>query len=156
MLGCSAAYHFAAHSARKDMLRRLDRAAIFILIAGTYSPVALGLVGGPRGILVLVLIWLGAALGVVLAIGYPRRSDNASLVLCILMGWGTLVPIATRLFADHFGPFVWIIVGGCLFTGGVGFHLAIRLKYHNALWHPCVLAGCAAHYVAIYSSMAMG
>jgi len=95
-------------------------------------------------------------LGIVLAVAYPRRSDAASLVLYIVMGWGMLVPIAPRMLAEHGATFVWIIIGGGLFTGGVGFHLAERLKYHNVLWHACVLAGCAAHYTAIYGSMAIG
>lgn len=153
MLILSAAYNGAIASLRKEILRRMDHAGIFLLIAGSYSPFALVKIGGAWGIAIFAVIWILAAVGLVLALRFPRRGDRASLVLCLVMGWSILVSIGPLIEAVSTSVFVLLAVGGGLFTAGVGFHLAHRLRFHNAIWHLFVLAAAVCHWVAVLLAM---
>jgi len=153
MLGLSTAYNGVTTYVGKGVLRRLDHAGIFLLIAGSYSPFALVKIGGAWGIIIFSVIWSMAALGLLLAVCFPRKGDRLSLILCLVMGWSVLVSIGRLIDSVSTGVFVLLAVGGVLYTAGVGFHLAIRLRYHNAIWHAFVIAAAVCHWVAVLMAM---
>lgn len=147
-LGISAAYNLAKGPV-KDRLRRVDHAMIFLMIAATYAPfVVLRLPDGiaiPLG----VAVGGGCAIGAVIKLLLPRRFDRLSLALYLGMGWA--ITWALDPLRANIGPlpFALLVVGGCLYTLGVPFYLMERLRFHNALWHACVLAGAAAHFATM-------
>ncbi|GAB5469735.1 MAG: hemolysin III family protein [Rhodospirillales bacterium] len=153
MWSFSAAYNSALEERRREILRRFDHAGIFLMIAGSYSPFALVKIGGGWGLGVFLFIWALAGLGLFLALRYPRSSDRASMLLCLIMGWSILLLIKTLIEAVSTAVFVLLVVGGLLFTGGIGFHLAKSLRYHNAIWHAFVLSAAVCHYLAIFLAL---
>ncbi len=153
MLLMSAAYNIVHSPGAKEVLRRLDHSGIFVLIAGSYSPFTLVSIGGALGIVVFSLIWTLAAVGLFLSLRYPRAADRASLILCLAMGWSVLFIIVPLIQAVSTAALVLLLVGGALYTAGVGFHLASRLRYHNAIWHAFVLAAVVCQYVSVFLAM---
>jgi hemolysin III len=149
MLACSALYNLAPPSARKEQLRRFDHAAIFVMIAGSYTPFLLGRMGGAWGWGLLAFVWVTAAGGASLALAAPRRFERLQLAGYLLLGWSILVarePLAASVPALA----IWMLVtGGLLYSFGVLFHLWQRLAYHNAIWHGLVLAAAGCHYAAV-------
>ncbi|MGE0253239.1 MAG: hemolysin III family protein [Alphaproteobacteria bacterium] len=151
----SAAYNMVARAAWKDVLRRLDHAAIFVLIAGTYTPfgaVAIERHGG--GGEVLVVVWAVAVTGVVLKLALPRRLERLSIVLYLLQGWAVLAAPEAFVAAVPAPAVVLLGAGGVLYTAGVAFHLWRRLPFQNAVWHLFVLAGAACHFAAVLATFA--
>ncbi|HEY4250682.1 MAG TPA: hemolysin III family protein [Roseomonas sp.] len=149
MLGCSALYNLAREGPRKALLRRFDHAAIFLMIGGTYSAVAGIAIGGTWSTALLACVWTGAAAGVALKLLAPARFEGLSILAYLLLGWAGLValgPLVAALPALDLGL---ILAGGLLYSGGVAVHLAIRLRYHNAIWHACVLAAASCHYAVV-------
>ena len=146
----STLYHALAHNRAKRVFRVLDHGAIYLLIAGTYTPFMLGALRGAWGWSLLAMIWTLAILGVVLkstAVGF--RYPRLSTLLYVAMGW--LVVIAARPLLLHvpaWGLF-WLAAGGVAYTGGVAFYAARRLPYAHFVWHLFVLAGTACHFVAV-------
>lgn len=131
---------------RQAVIRLLDHSFIYCLIAGTYTPFCLLVIGGRQGWMLLLIMWLAAALGVVLRIALHRRFQHALITLYVLMGWSGMVHadlIATRMTT---AGLVLLLVGGGLYTLGAPLHRFSRLRYHSAIWHGCVLAASACHY----------
>src|ERR1700759_5135616 len=150
MIGCSAAYNLVPHHRpSKQVLRRLDHAAIFIMIAGTYTPFAVNRLDGTSGTAILALIWTAATIGVVVKVLYPRRFEIASLALYLGMGWmivTVIVPLAHAMAAFNF----WLLAaGGLIYTAGVVFYVVERIPYHKAIWHAAVLAAAVLQFSAI-------
>lgn len=155
MISSSALYNLAAPSRRKEWLRRVDHAAIFLMIAGTYTPFALVKIGGAHGLSLLLVVWLVAIGGIALKLLYPRRLEGISTVLYLLLGWTILATPGSLLAAVPLPIVVLLAVGGILYSAGVIFHLSTRLPYHNAIWHGFVLAAAACHYVAVFDGVAL-
>jgi len=155
MLGCSALYNGLRKPALKHLFRRFDRAAIFLMIAGTYTPLALTKIDQPLGAELLVFEWSLAALGATLAICFPRRAERLFVPVYLLMGWAIVVALVPLLSAVGPVVFATIVAGGVIYSAGVGLHAATRLKFHNALWHVCVLGAAACHYVAILNAVVL-
>ena len=150
MIGFSAAYNLVPHHRpSKQVLRRLDHAAIFIMIAGTYTPLAVNRLDSTSGTLILVLIWTAATIGVVMKILYPRRFEIASLALYLGMGWmivTVIVPLAHAMAAFNF----WLLAaGGRIYSAGGVFYVVERIPYHKAIWHAAVLAAAVLQFSAI-------
>lgn len=156
MLTGSAAYNVAEEPARKEIMRRLDRAAIFVMIAGTYTPFTLVSVGGWTGALYCLAMWLAAAIGVTMKLAWPRRLEGLAIAMYLLMGWSVLAMVPDLAESVSTAVLVLLLLGGVLYTLGVGFHLARRLRYHNAVWHAFVLAAAGVHYVAVLRGVALG
>jgi hemolysin III len=149
MIGASALYNFAAPSRRKEWFRRLDHAAIFLMIAGTYTPFALVRMGGAWGLGIAGFVWLVAIAGIALKLLHPHRLEGISTGIYLALGWVIVVALGP-LFAAVPPPSVILIgVGGLLYTLGVVFHLWKRLPYHNAIWHGFVLGAAGCHWVAV-------
>ncbi|MBL8259180.1 MAG: hemolysin III family protein [Candidatus Competibacteraceae bacterium] len=145
----STLYHSIPLPEVKAVLRTLDHSAIFILIAGTYTPFLLVNLRGPWGWSLLGLIWGLTLLGIALRIARGRQSMRWAVGLYIVMGWA--VVIAIEPLADSVAPggLLLLLLGGLAYTLGVGFYLWKRLPYHHAIWHMFVLAGSMFHFFAI-------
>ena len=145
----STLYHALPRVKAKQVLRVLDHGAIFLLIAGTYTPFTLGALRGAWGWTLLGLVWGIASLGIVLTsvggLRYPRISTAAY----VTMGW--LVVIALRPLWLHvpIAGLLWLLAGGVAYTAGVAFYAARRLPYGHFVWHLMVLAGTGCHCVAV-------
>ena len=155
MLGFSALYNLTEEPRSRALFRRLDHAAIFVMIAGTYTPFTLIAIGGPWGIGLLVFVWTVALGGVMLKLFWPRRFERLSLVAYLLLGWCIIVAINPLLAAMSVAGVALLVAGGLLYSLGVVFHLWTRLPYQNAIWHVFVLAAAVCHFSAILSEVAL-
>ena len=145
----STLYHGIQHPRAKAVFRALDHSAIFILIAGTYTPFALVSLRGPWGWSLFGVIWGLAVLGIILQTGVLRRGTAASVFLYVGMGWVAVIVIKPLLDAVPPGGIMLLLIGGVAYTAGTGFYLWRRLPYHHALWHGFVLLGSVSHFFAV-------
>jgi len=145
----STLYHAFPHSRAKRVFRTLDHGAIFLLIAGTYTPFTLGVLRGAWGWLLFGLVWTLAVAGIVLKVTSALRHPVLSTALYLTMGW--LALIAVRPIWLHVPPagLFWLLTGGLSYTAGVAFFAATRLRYSHFVWHLCVLTGTACHFFAV-------
>lgn len=144
-LTCSALYNLAAPSVRKERLRRLDHAAIYLLIAGTCTPFLLHL----ELRLLCLGLWLVAGAGAILKLSLPRRFERTAIALYLAMGWIVVAAILPGRAGLPEGALALLVAGGLLYSIGVPFHLATRLRFHNAIWHGFVLAAAMVHALAV-------
>jgi len=155
VFAASAAYNLVGHARWKAALRRLDHAAIFILIAGTYTPFGTRAIGRDSdSYILLAFVWVLALIGIALKLGLPRRFERTALVLYLLQGWAVVAAPGALLGALPVPALVLLGAGGVLYTAGVAFHLWRRLPYHNAIWHAFVLAAAACHFAAVMATFA--
>jgi hemolysin III len=150
MVTASAVYNlWPPHRPSKKVLRRLDHAAIFIMIAATYTPFAANRLVSPTGGLILAAIWLCAMFGIVLKVVFPGRFEKASIVFYVAMGWmvvTVLKPLAASMAAMDF----WLLIlGGLVYSAGIAFYLLERMPFHKAIWHTFVLAAAILHFSAV-------
>ena len=155
MLTCSAGYNLWPPSPTKELWRRFDHAAIFLMIAGTYTPLLLNRVGGPWGFGLLAFVWTAALFGAGIKLAFPRRWESMTLALYIGLGWCIVIAFNPLLQAVSMNSLILIAAGGVIYTIGVVFHLWERLPYQNAIWHWLVLAAASCHYFAIFNEVAM-
>jgi hemolysin III len=150
MIGFSAAYNLMPqHRPSKAWLRRLDHAAIFIMIAATYTPFAVNRLGSPYGPAVLAVVWAAATIGVVMKLVFPRRFERAALVLYLAMGW-TIVTVVVPLAHSMATVDFWLLAaGGLVYSAGVVFFVIERIPYHKAIWHAAVLAAAVLQFSAV-------
>jgi hemolysin III len=150
VLTISLIFNMAPVSAFKRVMARLDQAAIFLFIAGTYTPFLAILGNTPAVWLLGTLVWGAALVGVALKLIVPERFGRLAILLYLAIGWsGVLVfgSLATALPPASF----WLLVsGGIVYSAGIVFHLWERLKFHNVLWHVFVVAGATLHLWAIF------
>ena len=146
----STLYHALPGARVKAVLRRCDHAAIYFLIAGTYTPFLVGPLRGAWGWSLFGVIWGIAVVGVLLKAVYGIRLPHVSTVLYVAMGWLVVVaavPLVHNLPGAGLG---WLLAGGLCYTGGVVFYvLDNRVRFAHAVWHLFVLAGSAAHFWAV-------
>lgn len=145
----STLYHAVSRPRAKAALRVFDHAAIFLLIAGTYTPFTLVSLRGPWGWSVFGTVWGLAIAGIVLEIAFPRRWPALSLALYVSIGWVVVVAVKPLLSALPTGGLVLLVLGGLAYTAGIGFYAAKRLPYGHAIWHLFVLAGTVLHFFAV-------
>jgi hemolysin III len=150
----SVLYHAARSPHLKPRLRLLDHSAIYVLIAGTYTPLALGVLGGTWGWTLFGLVWGLAVLGVAAKTVLGFRFHLSSTLLYLAMGWIGVVAAKPLLESLSRHELTWIVAGGLAYTLGVPFYLWKGRRYTHAIWHLFVLAGVACHFVAVLSVMA--
>lgn len=145
----STLYHALTHSGAKRVFRVLDHSAIYLLIAGTYTPFALGTLRGPWGWSLLGAVWALAALGITAKATLGFRFPRLSTAIYIGMGW--LGVIAFRPLMAHIGTagIMWLVAGGLCYTAGVIFFAWERLRYGHMVWHLFVAAGSVCHFFAV-------
>ena len=145
-------YHHERDLERKSRLRRLDHAAIYLLIAGTYTPVTLLALQPAWGVPLFVAIWTLAAAGIVAkntVVGF--RYPKLSLTLYLVMGWLAVVAVKPMVASLTGAQLGWIIAGGIAYTAGVPFYAWKSRRYTHAVWHLFVLGGVACHFAAVLS-----
>ncbi len=145
----STVYHALPHGRAKHTLRVLEHCAIFLLIAGTYTPFALGVLRGGWGWTLLGLAWGIAAAGILLKAVAGVRYPAVSLLLYLGMGWLFVVALQPLSQQVPVAGLLWLVLGGLAYTAGVGFFAAKRLPYAHLIWHVFVLAGTACHFIAV-------
>jgi hemolysin III len=145
----STLYHAVTAARAKRVLQVIDHSAIYLLIAGTYTPFTIGVLRGPWGWTLFGLVWGIAAVGMLLkAVGGVRYNGLSTLVY-VAMGWLILIALDP---AWHLVPkwgLAWLLAGGIAYTAGAAFYLAERIKYFHFVWHLFVVAGTACHFVAV-------
>jgi hemolysin III len=145
----STLYHALPRNRAKRVFRVIDHSAIYLLIAGTYTPFTLGALRGAWGWTLFGVVWGLAVLGVTLksvgGIRYPRLSTT----LYIGMGWLALIAIRPLWLYVPVAGWLWLIAGGLAYTGGIAFYAAERLRYGHLVWHVFVLIGTTCHFVAV-------
>lgn len=145
----SAAYNMTMHPGAKAVFQRLDHAAIFIMIAGTYTPLALIGIGGGWGAFLAISVWAIAVVGVFLKLFYCEQTRKISLLLYLGQGWLSLVAIKPMFEALSLYSFTLIALGGLIYTAGVIFYRRDDWRYNRAIWHTFVLTAAAIHYMAV-------
>lgn len=153
MFSCSAAYHMVPAPSWKSILRRLDQAAIFVKIAGTYTPFALDKIGGAWGYSVFGVVWVAALAGAIAKLLLTSNWDHVSVVLYVALGWAGIIILQPLAGAVSVTTLLLLGAGGVLYTLGVVFHLWNSLPYQNAIWHLFVLAGTACHFAAVTTAV---
>ena len=148
-LSFSAAYHFHHASARGELLRRLDHAAIFVMIAGTYTPFTVGILNGAAALWSTGSMWAAALAGAAVKWAYPRRFEWISIVCYLAMGWAAVIFMRPLLAALDRPTLTLIVIGGVVYSIGAGIHSWRRLPFHDAIWHALVLIAAGCHYAAI-------
>jgi hemolysin III len=145
----STLYHALPGGKAKRVMRILDHAAIFLLIAGTYTPFTLGVLSGTWGWTLFGLIWTLAVAGVALKALGGLRYPRLETILYVAMGW--MVLVAVKPLWEQMQPwgFFWLVAGGVAYTAGVGFYAAAKMRYGHLVWHLLVIAGTACHVVAV-------
>lgn len=145
----STLYHSVLKPKAKRHLKILDHAAIYLLIAGTYTPFMLVNLRGPWGWSLLGTIWGLALIGIVFKLFFIGRFERLSLAVYLLMGWMCVVAAKPMITEIPTGGLIWLAVGGIFYSLGVIFYRWDMLKYNHAIWHLFVLAGSICHYFAI-------
>lgn len=148
MLGASAAYQLSPPGLAKERLRRLDRAMIFVMIAGTYTPISATVLYGRYGVSLCLLLWGLAGVGIFLTLRFPRRFERLTFGLYLVMGWMLLLLIRNCFTLLDAGVMALILGGGVAYTVGAVIQ-GSRLKFNNPLWHALILLAAALHYAAI-------
>lgn len=145
----STLYHAFPHERVKRIFWTFDHGAIYLLIAGTYTPFTLGVLRGGWGWTLFGLVWGMAILGITLKAVGRIRHPVLSTVLYLAMAW--LIVIAVRPLSQHLPlpGLIWLGAGGFFYTAGVGFYAAKKVRYSHLVWHFFVLAGTACHYFGI-------
>ncbi len=145
----STLYHAFPHSHTKRVFNILDHAAIFLLIAGTYTPFTLGVLRGAWGWSLFGVVWAIAVLGIVLKSVAGAASGKLSTSLYLAMGW--IAIIAAKPFWENIpaAGLLWLLAGGVMYSAGVLFFIAHRMRYGHFIWHLFVMAGTACHVVAV-------
>jgi hemolysin III len=153
VLSLSATYNMWPISPMKRALRRFDHAAIFLLIAGTYTPFLVQMDDPRTARLMLGLVWGAAVLGIGMKLFLPGRLERVAVAFYLAMGWSGAI-VFNLLSASLPRATLWLIAaGGIAYSVGVIFHVWQRLRYQTALWHACVLLGAALHLGAVMDSL---
>ncbi|WP_412499380.1 PAQR family membrane homeostasis protein TrhA [Vibrio furnissii] len=146
----STLYHAIPHQNAKRWLKTFDHCAIYLLIAGSYTPFLLVSLRTPLAFGLMIVIWLIALFGIIMKIAFVYRFKRLSLVTYLIMGWLSLIVIYQLALNLDVGGLTLLAAGGVVYSLGVIFYVAKRISYNHAIWHAFVLAGCACHFLAIY------
>lgn len=150
MFLASTVYHGITHPPSKKWLKTLDHAAIYLLIAGTYTPFLLVTLEGNTSIFSTIAIWTLAVVGVGFKLLAGQRFPKLSVGTYLAMGWFVVVLIYPLYMALPGGGLWLLLAGGLLFSVGVIFYVAKHKKYTHAIWHLFVLGGCTCHFYSVY------
>jgi hemolysin III len=155
VLGVSLAFNLAPVSAFKKLMARLDQAAIFLFIAGTYTPFLAILGHSTATHWMTLLVWGAALVGIALKLIVPQRFGRLAIILYLAIGWSGVL-VFQSLAATLPPMALWLLVaGGVTYSAGIVFHLWDRLKFQNVLWHTFVVAGSILHLWAIFDVMVL-
>ncbi len=149
LYAASTLYHAVPHAGAKARLKVFDHCAIYLLIAGTYTPITLISLRETWGWWMFGTIWTLAMLGVIFKLFFTGRFKLVSTLIYVGMGWLVIVAIKPVLTHVDSWTLGWLFAGGLFYTGGTWFYMHQRLRYAHAIWHVFVLLGSVSHYVAV-------
>ena len=149
----SSFYHRCLDPVAKARLKVLDHCAIYLLIAGTYTPFTLVGLRGELGRNLFIAIWSLAVFGIAFKLFFTGRFKLVSTLVYVAMGWLVLVAIRPVMAALDTWTFGWLLAGGLAYTAGTLFYHRPRLPYSHAIWHLFVVAGSACHYIAVMAQV---
>ena len=145
----STLYHSAKKPERKNRLNVFDHSAIYVLIAGTYTPIALLAIKGTWGLLIFCIIWVLAIIGVIMKLQFIGRYSKISTATYVLMGWVILIAIKPLINSMITSGLLWLLAGGIFYTFGALLYQRKSMKYNHAIFHVFVLLGSFCHYIVI-------
>jgi len=146
----SALYHSAKEPKRKRKLKVLDHVAIYLMIAGTYTPFTLGPLRGSYGLALFAFVWAFAFAGIIFKLFFTGRFKLVSTLLYLGMGWMGLSVAMPLSKVVPMQAIYWILAGGLFYTFGTIFYLVKQIPFHHVLWHVFVMAGSACHFCSIF------
>lgn len=146
----STLYHAIPSARAKPWLKKFDHCAIYLLIAGTYTPFLLVGLDSPLARGLMAVIWGLALAGIVFKLAFAHRFRALSLATYLVMGWMSLIVVYQLAITLSAGGVTLLAAGGAVYTLGVIFYLCKRIPYNHAIWHGFVLGGCVCHFLAIY------
>lgn len=150
LFSASTLYHSISNPVVKRWLQVLDHSAIYLLIAGSYTPFLLVGLRTDLAIGLMVVIWLIAIVGIILKFFFAGRFEAVSLVSYLIMGWLSLVVVYQLATYLDIMAVVWLVAGGVVYSLGVIFYVKDCIPYNHAIWHLFVLGGCVCHFISIY------
>ncbi len=151
----STLYHAIPHDVAKARLKVLDHCAIFLLIAGTYTPFTLvGLRESSWGWTLFFVIWTIAVAGIIFKLFYTGRFKLVSTLIYILMGWIAVVAVVPMTRALPASTLLLLLAGGIAYTAGTYFYMSRKIRYAHAIWHLFVVAGATLHFIAVMGHVA--
>lgn len=150
LYAASTLFHSAAHGIRRKRFQIFDHAAIFVLIAGTYTPFALITLPDSTGKLLFVIAWAFALVGIILKLFFTGKYDVISTILYVIMGWMILFVVKPLIDNLALDGLYWLMAGGISYTIGAVLYSLKRIKYNHAIFHLFVLMGSFCHFYSIY------
>ncbi|NDI36140.1 PAQR family membrane homeostasis protein TrhA [Chengkuizengella sediminis] len=141
--------HSFKEGVTKNVFEVLDHSAIYLLIAGSYTPFVLVTLRGPLGWTLFGIIWGLAVIGIVFKVFFVKRFIIMSTIFYVLMGWMIMIGIKPLYENMMLNGFIWLVLGGILYTAGTIFYVWRKFPYHHAVWHLFVLAGSVSHFFAV-------
>jgi hemolysin III len=150
MFLASTLYHSATDSKKRSRLNVFDHSAIYLTIAGSYTPISLLVLPPFWGITVLVTVWLIAATGIILKFFFIGKFPVVSTVMYVLMGWVIVIAVKPLITSMPTQGLIWLLAGGIAYTIGAVLYQFDNLKYNHAIFHLFVLIGAACHYIVVY------
>lgn len=145
----SAMYHWVTNQRLKQKLRVLDHVSIYLLIAGTYTPVlVINLLDG-NGVFLLIAVWTIAAVGTIMKLFFTGRFEVFSTLLYLVMGWLIVIDFSALKEAVPFNGLLYLAAGGLFYTVGIIFYVIEKIPYNHVIWHLFVLAGAVCHYLMV-------
>ncbi len=154
VMSISFAYNLWPQTPLKAKLRRFDHAAIYLLIAATYTPLTVQLPDKQLAIGMLLVVWLGAFAGMALKLFMPHRFDRLSIGLYLLLGWSGVMIVSPLIDAIPTSSLWLVVAGGVVYSAGIIFYVAHRLRFQTALWHAFVVTGACLHLIAVTGLLA--
>lgn len=155
VLSISLAFNLAPVAPLKRLLARFDQAAIFLLIAGTYTPLLALLGDTPAATLMLIAVWSAALIGIALKLVVPQHFGRLALVLYLGIGWSGVLIFQSLASVLPSSTLLLIVAGGVAYSSGIIFHLWERLHFHNVIWHCFVVLGASIHLWAVLDCMVL-
>lgn len=153
MIGCSMAYNLTEAPQRKALLRRFDHAAIFLMIAGTYTPFTTIRFDGAWAISMTSVVWALALLGAAGKLFLPGIGKRVWIVFYVLLGWLVIAAIGPMLEGVPIPGLILLAIGGLLYTIGIAFYVWRTLPFRRAIWHGFVIAAAGVHYAAVLTGV---
>jgi hemolysin III len=149
LFSASALYHWVEKADLKHKFRILDHISIYLLIAGTYTPVLLINLLESKGVLLLIVVWTIALLGLLMKLFFTGRFEIFSTLLYLLMGWLIVLDFNNLKAVTDYAGILWLFAGGFFYTVGILFYVIEKIPFNHVIWHLFVLAGVASHYIMI-------
>ena len=150
LYAASTFYHSVQAPVLRNRMRIVDHAAIYVLIAGTYTPFTLVVLGGWTGWIIFAVSWMMATIGIVLKLFFTGKYDRISTFMYVFMGWIILFAIQPLIETLPYEGLFWLVAGGVSYTVGAILYGIAKIKFNHAIFHIFVLLGSVCHFVSVY------